>query len=467
MGAFCVCDPFSLEDIPSSSGQTNPGDKIMESIWIQTAALPDFPRLEQSIKTDVLIIGGGLAGILCAHYLHQVGISCTLVESRQLCGGVSGNTTAKITAQHGLVYHKLLRRFGSELTRMYLKANLEAVDRYRELSSQFPCDFEEKDSFVYTTGSAGPLENELSALDQIGFSADLVKNLPLPFDVTGAVRFGDQAQFHPLKLAAALVPGLNIYENTPVISFDGHAYRTPGGKITADKAIVATHFPIFNKHGGYFLKMYQHRSYVIALKGGPDVGGMYVDADKKGLSFRNYGDHLLLGGGSHRTGKTGGGWAELQELSKTWYPNARETALWATQDCMTLDDIPYIGQYSKHTPDLYVATGFHKWGMTGAMVSAMLLTEEIQGRQHLCAPAFSPQRTIARPQLLGNILESALNLLTPTAPRCPHLGCALKWNKAEHTWDCPCHGSRFDKDGKLLDTPATGDLPDKKHHGRG
>ena len=185
---------------------------------------------------------------------------------------------------------------------------------------------------------------------------------------------------------------------------------------------------------------------------------MYVDESERGLSFRSFGDLLLLGGGGHRTGQQGGGWKELRAFAKVHYPYAREVGHWATQDCMSLDGVPYIGQYSRRTPGLYVATGFNKWGMTSAMVAALMLSDRIAGHRSPYESVFSPSRSILRPQLAVNAAGAVLNLLTPTAPRCPHLGCALKWNPQEHTWDCPCHGSRFTEDGKLLDNPATGDL---------
>ncbi|MBQ7792243.1 MAG: FAD-dependent oxidoreductase, partial [Clostridia bacterium] len=221
------------------------------------------------------------------------------------------------------------------------------------------------------------------------------------------------------------------------------------------------HFPFINKHGGYFLKMYQHRSYVLALKNEKILKDMYVDEKQEGLSFRSYGDLLLLGGGSHRTGGKGGNWEELQRFAKKYYPNAREVGRWATQDCMTLDGIPYIGKYSKTTSDLYVATGFNKWGMTSSMASAMILADMVCGRKREYEEVFAPSRTMVHPQLAINLLESAKVLITPTTPRCPHMGCALKYNKQEHSWDCPCHGSRFEENGKLITNPATGDM--KKH----
>lgn len=189
---------------------------------------------------------------------------------------------------------------------------------------------------------------------------------------------------------------------------------------------------------------------------------MYLDAAENGLSFRHHGSTLLLGGGGHRTGKPGGGWRELEEKAKEYYPGAKIIRQWAAQDCMTLDGIPYIGRYSKNTPNVYVATGFNKWGMTSSMVSAGILSDLVQRKPNPYAAVFSPCRSILHKQLGLNLLESTKNLLTPTVPRCPHLGCALKWNPQEHSWDCPCHGSRFAEDGQLLDNPATGNLKKRK-----
>lgn len=190
---------------------------------------------------------------------------------------------------------------------------------------------------------------------------------------------------------------------------------------------------------------------------------MYVDEDMKGLSFKSYGDLLFIGGGSHRTGKQGTAWDELHKFAEKHYDGASLEYEWAAQDTMSLDSIPYIGRYSKHTPNLYVATGFNKWGMTSSMVAAQILCDMVQDKENEFAKIFSPQRNMFNSQLFINVMESTANLLTPTARRCPHLGCALKWNKYEHTWDCACHGSRFEKDGKLIDNPATGDADIKNN----
>ena len=194
---------------------------------------------------------------------------------------------------------------------------------------------------------------------------------------------------------------------------------------------------------------------------------MYIDGDG-GLSWRNSGDLLLIGSGSGRTGKQSRGWRDAEEAARRYYPTATIAYQWATQDCMTLDGIPYVGQYSARTPNLYVATGFNKWGMTSAMAAAEVLADLVCGKQNEYAALFSPSRSILHPQLAVNAVGAVANLLRPTVPRCPHLGCALRWNPREHSWDCPCHGSRFDRDGRLLNNPATGNLkkkpPQSKNH---
>lgn len=221
----------------------------MESIWEKTARLPKFSPLQQDVRTDVLVIGGGLAGLLCAHKLTRAGVDCVLVEAGRLCGGVTKNTTAKLTVQHGLIYHKLLKEFGLERAKAYLNANLEALEQVRALCQNIPCDFEEKPSYVYALDSRKELEKEVSALDKLGCTAELVRDTSLPFPVAGAVRFERQAQFHPLKFAAWVAKRLNIYEHTRVLEVKTGEAVTEGGTIRADHIVVATHFPFLNKFG--------------------------------------------------------------------------------------------------------------------------------------------------------------------------------------------------------------------------
>lgn len=430
------------------------------SVW-ETVDMPEFPAAKGNLKTDVLIVGGGTAGLLTAYELQKSGVSCIVAERRRICSGITGRTTAKITFQHGLIYQKLLREHGAEKAKMYLEANQNALKRYAELSRRIDCDFRKIDSFIYSRGSRAVLESEISALAKIGFAAGFREVTELPFPTVGAVCFKNQAEFNPLKFLRGIVSEMSenaqIFEHTHIIEIGGKTALSKRARITADKIVIATHFPFVNTHGSYFLKLYQSRSEVIALKNAPSLHGMYMDENTNGYSFRNYGEFLLIGGEAHKTGEPCRR-QELEDFAKSAYPDAEVQYLWGAQDCMSLDGVPYIGNYSALTPNMYAATGFNKWGITSAMAAAEILRDKILDRKNPYAEVFSPSRSILKKQLMINGLSAAKNLLTPTMPRCPHMGCALKWNAAERSWDCPCHGSRFERDGKLLDNPANVDL---------
>ena len=431
---------------------------MKKSVWTAEEKLPEFKSLSGEIKTDVLVIGGGLCGILCAYFLNKANIDYVLVEGNKVASGITKNTTAKITVQHGLIYDKLINNKGYENAKMYLEANLDALAEYEKLCNEVNCDFEKKDFYTYSLTDRNQIEAEVKAANSLGITAEFTDKLEIPVNAKGAIRLSDQAQINPLKFISEIAKDLNIYENTFIRDITPHTAVADNGKITAKKIIVATHFPFINKHGSYFLKLYQHRSYVSALEGAPQIQGMYADEDKNGMSFRTYNNLLLIGGGGHRTGKQGGNWEEIKNFTLKHYPEAKIKYQWATQDCMSLDSIPYIGLYSKRTPDLYVASGFNKWGFTSSMAAAKILCDMVQDKNNPYEKVFSPQRNIIKPQLFINGFEATANLLSPTTKRCPHLGCALKYNKAEHTWDCPCHGSRFEENGKLIDNPSTGDI---------
>ena len=429
----------------------------MESVWKWDSPRVVFPSLHGKKRVDTLIIGGGIAGVLCAFKLKESGVNCLLIEAKELFSGTTGNTTAKLTLQHGLIYDKMIKCFGDRVASIYLEAQLRALSEYEMLSEKIDCDYEKCDSVVYSLYDRKSIEREYRALKRLGADAELCNTVEIPVNSVGAVRVRGGARFDPLKFLYKIAHDLPIYEHTKAIEIKDGYVVTNNGEIHYKNLIFATHFPILNKHGGYFLKLYQHRSYVLALKGAGKLIENYVDESDTGLSFRSYGELLLLGGGGHRTGKRGGSFGELEKFVKEHYKDAEIVGQWATQDCMTLDGIPYIGSYSRSTPNFYVATGFNKWGMTHAMVSASILADLVQGKPDPYDGIFSPSRSILRPQLFLNTAESIIGLLTPTTPRCPHLGCALKYNKAEHSWDCPCHGSRFDENGQLIDNPATDD----------
>ena len=448
----------------------------MESLWNKTANIPRFDPLTGDLQTDVLIIGGGITGLLCAKFLQDADVSCTVIDAGQICQGITHNTTAKITVQHGLIYHKLICKYGTDIAQLYFHAQDQALKFYKQLAAKTDCDFEEKDAFVYSLNSRIEIEQEANALRRIGSRAIFAENINLPFRIKGAVCVPKQAQFHPLKFLKHLTTDMNIYENTRVLSVKGHTVVTDKGKVIADNIIFACHYPITNVPGFYFLRQHQERSYVMALEHNNELGGMYYGIDKNSLSFRSVGKVLLIGGGGHRTGKCicdrndkeQYGYTFLHHMAEKYYKNNRKICYWAAQDCMPHDKIPFVGKYSIFRPYWYVATGFKKWGMTSSMVAAMILSSLVSGRSDVYGKVFSPQRLLVRGGMINFLVDvgesiSGLTkgLFSEKKCRCPHMGCRLEWNNEEDSWDCPCHGSRFDKNGELLDNPAQVDLYDQ------
>lgn len=424
-------------------------------IWdIKTNQLPSQ---DCGLFCDVLVIGGGAAGILCAKMLDTAGLKTVLVEGKRVGMGITRHTTAVITAQHDTLYSQMVKDVGFDRAKAYLDANLWAVEEYRRLAQDIPCDFEERPSYIYSTGDRQLMQDEVQTLHQLGFDAEFTDQTELPIEVEGAVKFPDMAQFHPLKFVTSIAKDLTIYENTFVRAIDGNRAVTNHGTIQAKHIIVATHYPFINRTGLFPAKLYQKRSYVIAVRGAQGLHGTYVQDGEGGLYFRDCGDLLLIGGSDHRTGTKGTAFEPMRAFARQHYPKAEEVYAFTNQDCVSLDGISYIGPYGHLLPDAYVATGFNLWGMTNAMVSSRILTELITGQESQFAWAFDPARPMLLMPLLANIGVTAANLLWPTAKRCSHLGCALHYNKLEHSWDCACHGSRFSEEGKCLNNPAMKD----------
>lgn len=474
----------------------------MESIWSKTAAIPPRTPLPGNLRTEAAVIGAGMAGILTAYFLKQQGLDVVVLEADRIAGGQTKNTTAKITSQHGLFYAQLIKKAGVKRARLYAHASQSAVDAYGELIGResISCHFERLPSYLYTTDSARrpELEREARAAAALGLPSRFTQTTDLPFAIAGAVCFENQAQFHPLEFLADLSSHITVYEGTRALRVKKHAIITDRGIVTAKHIIFATHYPFVNFPGFYFMRQHQDRSYCLALTGAERRHGMYYSVDAGGLSLRWFKDTLLLGGGSHRTGKTqaGDGWAPLKAAASQYYKDCPITAHWSAQDCMPHDEIPFIGRYSMFRPYWYVATGYKKWGMTSSMLSARIIADQICGRENPYSSLFGPKRFLPRAsaaKLLADVAESAKSLtkgflhlpfsqaaalpagqgkivriglrkyacyrdeegrLHKSSARCPHLGCELSWNPVERSWDCPCHGSRFDCDGNLIDNPA-------------
>lgn len=478
----------------------------MESIWRETVEIQARKKAEGFLEREIVVIGAGMTGILTAYQLQRRGRQAIVLEAGRIAGGQTGRTTAKITSQHGLFYHRLIRNIGIRQAGLYARANQEAIEAYQKIVAELgiECDFRRLPSYLYSTENEALLGREAEAANLLGIDAELASVSELPFDTKGAVCFENQAQFHPLKFIRAIVQELEIYENTPVKKVRGNTVYFDGGMVSAQKVIFATHYPIIDFPGMYFMRQHQERSYVLALSGCGQLNGMYYSADSDGLSFRSAGDILLLGGKSHRTGKNvkGGSYVGLEEAARKYYKDSRVVCRWSAQDCMPHDDIPFVGRYSWLTGnrdhsgtgingdgrngygqsgdpgglltgnrDWYVATGYKKWGMSSAMAASLLLADLLTGRENPYENLFTPQRLHVK-GAAGNFImdmgESIVGLskgwLRPWKKqeetgekrwaRCSHMGCRLEWNPDEDSWDCPCHGSRFDREGRLLDEPA-------------
>lgn len=449
----------------------------MESLWRkQTGAIEGKQTTKEVMRKahhwDVIIIGAGLAGVLTAYYLKAQGKQVVILEANQIASGQTERTTAKITSQHGLKYSKLIKQIGRERAKLYAMANEEAIAEYESIIKKLGinCQFERTDAYLYTCQENENFRKEVEAAAELGIETMLVKETELPFQIKAALGFRNQAQFSPLEFIKGVISDLEILEDTMVTEIKGNWVISNRGILTADKIVVATHYPIKNVPGFYFLRQHQERSYAVAFSGCGEIKNMYYGIDADGFSFRQAGEYLIIGGGAHRTGKLQKegeqAYESILNAARKYFPDSKEEARWAAQDCMPHDGIPFIGKYSIFTPNLYVATGFQKWGMTTAMIAARLLCDEICGIENPYKELFTPQRLLLKAGIKNLVIDmgvSTKGLLLGffQKKKCSHLGCKLTWNAREQSWDCPCHGSRFNADGKLLDNPAKKDIVHK------
>ena len=446
----------------------------METIWDGQLGMPKGKTLTKGRYVENLVIGAGMAGILTAYLLKKQGREVIVVEAKKIASGQTGRTTAKITAQHGMIYDNMIRKIGRKRAGDYARANEEAIRSYEQIIEEegIRCHFKRCPAYLYTLYEKNKkkLQREAQAAASLSIAASFVEGKDikeLPFGVNSAVRFDGQAQFHPTEFISHLAAGLEIYENTKVLSVRKHTVFTNHGKIEAGNIIFATHYPFVNVPGFYFLRQHQERSYVLAFKGQKELAGMYYSVDENGLSLRSVGGTLLVGGGAHRTGKIREekGYLGLRKAAYAYYPAAQEAGAWSAQDCMSHDEIPLIGSYSFFRPYWYVATGFKKWGMTSSMIAAKIISGRIKGRREPYEGPFLPQRIFFRASFVNffmDLCESVCGLgkgiFSKRRHRCCHMGCRLEWNPQEGSRDCPCHGSRFGRDGEILDNPAQKDL---------
>lgn len=496
------------------------------SYWLETTDLPSFNPLEEDMQTDAVIVGAGIAGITTAYLLTQQGIKVTVLEAERIVSRTTGNTTAKLTAQHHLIYDHLLQEFGEEKARLYYEANQEAVNFIRNLvkENRVDCDFSTQDAFIYATSKEkeADLEKEYEAYQKLGIDGRFQTQLPIDLEVEAALGMHQQAQFHPAKYLNYLVneilrAGGKIFENTRVTGIDHGkepAVETANGhKVKGQHVAICSHFPFYDKDGFYFARMKVNRSYLLAAKAKKKLpDGMFISAEKPGYSLRatmeNNEQIVFIGGQGHSAGhkeNTLDSYEKLYEFGNELFDLEEVLYRWSSQDPMPLDRVPYIGKYSMLHDNIFVATGFQKWGMSNGTLAGMIIRDHILGRDNRYSETFSP----GRHDVLHNMKKTAkmgehsakmlvnakmdkpdksvddlhldegavvnvdgkragaykdkrghIHLVDTT---CTHMGCEVRWNNSERSWDCPCHGSRFQYDGRVIEGPTT--KPLKKFDG--
>lgn len=494
----------------------------MNSFWIENFKTKTYPKLDKNLNVDVCIIGGGLTGISCAYYLSKAGLKICILEKDKIMEKASGHTTAKITAQHGLIYKYLFDSYGKDTAQKYLNSNLEAITNIKNIidTENIDCDFEFQNSYIYTTdeNQLKKIKEEIKILEKLNYNARFLDKISLPIsNIKGAIEFHHQAQFNPIKYADGLCESITkhnglIFENSKVVKMKKtkNKYNIYSNEkiINTKYVIIATRYPIINFPGFHFIKMYSEASYLIAVDTSSSLfKGMYINSDQPTYSFRtalyNGKPILLVGGFNHKRGAKialSNSYNYLEEKTKELYPDSKVLYKWNTHDSVSLDKIPYIGEFSNFYPNVFVATGFKKWGMTSSNVSANIISDKILSKENKYEDIYSPLRLqpIKNRKEFANILKETshslifnkLDLPSPKPndvknaegkivndngikvglyknengeeykiiPKCMHLGCELTWNALDKTWDCPCHGSRYTFDGKLIYGPSKRDL---------
>jgi glycine/D-amino acid oxidase-like deaminating enzyme len=427
------------------------------------------PPLDRDIAADVVVVGAGIAGLTTALLLEREGMDVAVLEMRHVAAGATGYNTAKLSSLHGLTYTRLAGKLGREEARLYGEANEAGIARVFELAGELgiDCDLARKPNYTYSEDAAevDALREEASLARDLGLPASYVEELDLPFGVAGAVRFDEQAEFQPVAYVDGLAAALRgpVHEGTLVTGISsGRVNTARGPSVRADHIVVATHLSFLDR-GLYFARCHPERSYIVAGRAGRRPDGMYLSTESPAHSIRAHGEWLLVGGESHKTGQADA--AERYERLSAW---ARERfglepeLRWATQDQMPVDGVPYVGRHDPLSRNVWVATGFKKWGLAMGTAAAELLAARIGGREHPWADLFDPSRlrpvaggpTFAKENANVAYHFAADRVAKRGNPRCTHLGCLLDWNEAEETWDCPCHGSRFSESGEVIEGPA-------------
>jgi glycine/D-amino acid oxidase-like deaminating enzyme/nitrite reductase/ring-hydroxylating ferredoxin subunit len=482
------------------------------SPWLDGIDRPPRPTLDRDLRVDVAVVGGGIVGVTTAHRLQRAGVSVAVLEGRRVGDGVSGHTTAKLTSLHGLTYASLASAHGIEVAGAYAAANQAGLEATASLVEELAidCDFRRKPNLTYTeeAGERDSIEDEVRVANAAGLRASYLEDTDLPFAIAAAVRVDDQAEFHPVRyllgVAAALDdPEPSVYEHTRAVGVSGGAVVTEGGhRVEAERVIVATQLPFLDR-GLFFARAHPERSYALTVEAtGPLPQAMYLSTESPAHSLRavrwDGRELLIVAGEAHRLGAR-----EPDRCFEALERFARErcgaTAVvhrWAAHDYMPEDGLPYIGRLWPGSDQVLTATGMRKWGLAMGAAAASMLADRVLERENDWSGVFDPWRVpplrAAKPLLEHNVASGLhflgdrlrrggsadelapgegrvvgaglaqhaayrddAGVLHELSARCTHLGCIVRWNAAERTWDCPCHGSRFDTRGQVLSGPAS------------
>ncbi len=483
-----------------------------ESLWFDVARDGGYESLSGTVDVDVAVIGGGIAGLTAALLLKRGGARVAVIEAAGIASGVTGCTTAKVSALQSTIYSTLQSRHGEEKVRQYAEASAAGVEQLAAIvaEEQIECDLERRVAATYAAEESerGQIERETEAASKAGLPVNLVESLELPHPVYGAVVLDNQLQLHPVRYVRGLATAVHgggsmVFENSRALRVSEGSpcsVATADGEVRAEHVVVASHYPMLDR-GLYFARLEAQRSYCIALRlaTGTPPQTMTISAGSPTRSLRSHGEHLIVGGEGHPTGSgkaTPERFARLEEFARRHWEIDAVTHRWSAHDPIPYDHLPMIGAYRPRSSRLWVSAGFMKWGLSSATFAAKILADRIGGRDNAWEETFSPNRLsltsshevaklgakfaadlvgdrIRPPQTVSakrtpsgearvvpdglgkmGIYREPDGTLHAVSLRCTHLGCLLRFNAAERSWDCPCHGSRFDVDGAVLEGPA-------------
>lgn len=489
-----------------------------EPFWRESVQLNTFSPLTIDTEVDVAIVGGGITGITTGYLLSKQGFKVAILEASNILNGTSGHTTAKVTAQHGLIYDELIQHMGKENAQLYYQAQADALEFVRQTTKelQIDCDLTEEDAYIYAISDqkAKQILKEMEAYDKLGIHSKFVESIPFSIDIKGAIVMKSQGQYHPLKFLKVLVgeivkAGGEIYEQTTAIDIDENTPKPivitrEGRRVACKYAIACSHFPFFDGKGLYFSRLHAERSYILGVRAKMDFpGGMYYSADSPTRSLRytpmNGEKLILVSGDGHKTGQgtsTHKHYKALEEFGEEVLGIEEIKYRWSAQDLYTLDKVPYVGSITSSKPNILVATGYRKWGMTNGIAAAKLLTDLVLEKENPFQDLYNPSRFYADPSIkkflkqnldvAGHLIEGKIDIADKTIQdigndegavvvvkgkragcykdregninlvdtTCTHMGCEVEWNSGDRSWDCPCHGSRYSVTGDVIEGPA-------------